>query len=153
MDPKGKGMVVNDKEKESFLNKPKDDNPTDFGSSHKKKDGKKKRRIKKIVYYDSDESSSSPRDDDNDDPSSKKKTVNQNYSIDYSRMPYNSNVHLLSIPLGKPPHFDGVGTMLRRRRSCKKKQLRLKLLEHAAEDTVHEASELQHIRRRRVEPT
>jgi hypothetical protein len=33
--------------------------------------------------------------------------VNQNYSFDYSRMPYNSNAHLLSIPLGKPPHFDG----------------------------------------------
>jgi hypothetical protein len=48
---------------------------------------------------------------------------------------------------------DAVGTMLRRRRSCKKKQLQLKLLEHDAEDTVHEASELQHIRRRRVEPT
>jgi hypothetical protein len=100
MDPKGKGGVVNDKEKESFLNEPKDDKPTDSGSSHKKKDGKKKRRIKKIVYYDSDESSSSPRDDDDDDPSSKKKTVNQNYSFDYSRMPYNSNAHLLSIPLG-----------------------------------------------------
>jgi hypothetical protein len=62
MDPKGKGMVVNDKEKESFLNEPRDDKPTDSGSSHKKKDGKKKRRIKKIVYYDNDESSSSPRD-------------------------------------------------------------------------------------------
>jgi hypothetical protein len=57
MDPKGKGMVVNDKEKESFLNEPRDDKPTDSGSSHKKKDGKKKMRIKKIVYYDSDESS------------------------------------------------------------------------------------------------
>jgi hypothetical protein len=107
MDPKGKGMVVNDKEKESFLIEPRDDKPTDSGSSHKKKDGKKKRRIKKIVYYDSDESSSSPRDDDDDDPSSKKKTVNQNYSFDYSRMSYNTNAHLLSIPLGKPPHFDG----------------------------------------------
>jgi hypothetical protein len=32
--------------------------------------------------------------------------VNQNYSFDYSRMPYNSNAHLLSIPLGKPPHSD-----------------------------------------------
>jgi hypothetical protein len=51
-------------------------------------------------------SSSSPRDDDNDS-SSKKRTVNQNYSFDYSRMPYNSDAHLLSIPLGKPPHFDG----------------------------------------------
>jgi hypothetical protein len=107
MDPKGKGMVVNDKEKESFLNEPKDDKPTDSSSSHKKKDRKKKRRIKKIVYYDSDESSSSPRGDDDDDPSSKKKMVNQNYSFDYSRMPYNSNAHLLSIPLRKPPYFDG----------------------------------------------
>jgi hypothetical protein len=101
MDPKGKGMVVNDKEKESIFNEPRDDKPTDSGSSHKKKDGKKKRR------YDSDASSSSPKDDDDDDSSSKKKTVNQNYSFDYSRMPYNSNAHLLSIPLRKPPHFDG----------------------------------------------
>jgi hypothetical protein len=46
-----------------------------------------------------------------------------------------------------------VGTMLCRRRSCKKKQLQLKLLEHDAEDTVHEASELHHIRRRRIELT
>jgi vacuolar-type H+-ATPase subunit H len=106
MDPKGKGMVVNDKEKESIFNEPRDDKPTDSGSSHKKKDRKKKRRIKKIIYYDSDESSSSPRDDDDDD-SSKKKPVNQNYSFDYSRIPFNSNAHLLSIPLGKPPHFDG----------------------------------------------
>jgi hypothetical protein len=103
MDPKEKGMVVNDKEKESFLNEPRDDKPTDFGSSHKKKDGKKKRRIKKIVYYDSDESSSSPRDDDDE----KKKPVNSNFSFDYSHIPVNSNAHLLSIPLGKPPHFDG----------------------------------------------
>jgi hypothetical protein len=85
-------MVVNDKEKESI-----------FGSSHKKKYGKKKRRIKKIVYYDSDESSSSPRDDDDE----KKKPVNSKFSFDYSRIPLNSNAHLLSIPLGKPPHFDG----------------------------------------------
>jgi hypothetical protein len=103
MDPKGKGMVVNDKEKESSLNEPRDDKPTDSGSSHKKKDRKKKRRIKKIVYYDSDESSSSPRDDDDE----KRKPVNSNFSFDYSRIPYNSNAHLLSIPLGKPPHFDG----------------------------------------------
>jgi hypothetical protein len=106
MDPKEKGMVVNDKENESIFNEPRDDKPTDSGSSHKKRDGKKKRRIKKIIYYNSDASSSSPRDDD-DDSLSKKKTVNQNYSFDYSRIPYNSNAHLLSIPLGKPPHFDG----------------------------------------------
>jgi hypothetical protein len=60
MDPKGKGIVINDKEKESFVNEPKDDKPTDSGSGHKQRDGKKKKtwRIKEIVYYDdSDESS------------------------------------------------------------------------------------------------
>jgi hypothetical protein len=104
MDPKGKGMVVNDKTKESIINEPRDDKPSDYGSSHKKRDRKKKRRIKKIVYYDNDESSSSPRDDDYDE---KNKPVNSNFSFDYSRIPFNSNAHLLSIPLGKPPHFDG----------------------------------------------
>jgi hypothetical protein len=107
MDPKGKGIVINDKEKESFINEPKDEKPTDSSSSQKKKDGKKKRRIRKIVYYDdSDESSSSQKDDDHNDYE-KRKTVNSNFSFDYSRIPQNSNAHLLSIPLGKPPHFDG----------------------------------------------
>jgi hypothetical protein len=64
MDPKGKGIVINDKEKESFVNEPKGDKPTDSGSGHRRKEGKKKktRRIKEIVYYDdSDESSSSAK--------------------------------------------------------------------------------------------
>jgi hypothetical protein len=43
MDPKGKGMVVNDNEKESIFNEPRDDIVNDSGSSQKKKDGKKKR--------------------------------------------------------------------------------------------------------------
>jgi hypothetical protein len=95
-------MVINDKEKDTlYVDEPKGDKPTDSGSNNKKKDGKK-RRIKKIIYYDSDTSSSSPRDDDYDD-SCTKKTINQNYSFDYSRMPYNPNAHLLSIPLGNPP--------------------------------------------------
>ena len=41
MDPKGKGIVINDKEKESFVNEPKDDNSDDSTS-------KKKRLIKTI---------------------------------------------------------------------------------------------------------
>jgi hypothetical protein len=49
MDPKGKGMVVNDKEKESLFNEPRDDKPTDSGSSHKKRDRNKNRRINKII--------------------------------------------------------------------------------------------------------
>jgi hypothetical protein len=104
MDPKGKGMVVNDNEKESIFNEPRDDKVNDSDSSQKKKDGKKKRRIRKVVYYDSDKSSSSQKDDEYEE---KKKTVNSNFSFDYSRIPHNSNAHLLSIPLGKPPHFDG----------------------------------------------
>ena len=88
MDPKGKGMVINNKDKETlYVDEPKGDKPTDSGSNNKKEDGKKKRRIKKIIYYDSDTSSSSPGDDD--DSSTKKKTVNQNYSFDYSHMTYN----------------------------------------------------------------
>jgi hypothetical protein len=97
--------VINDKEKEKdtlYVGEPKGDKPTDSDSNNKRKDGKKKRRIKKIIYYDSNASTSSPRDDDDKDLSTKKKTVNQNYSFDYSRMLYNSNAHLLSIPLGKP---------------------------------------------------
>ena len=104
MDPKGKGMVVNDNEKEYIFNEPRDDIVNDSGSSQKRKDGKKKRRIKMIVYYDNDESSSSQKDDEYEE---KKKTVNSNFSFDYSRIPQSSNAHLLSIPLGKPPHFDG----------------------------------------------
>jgi hypothetical protein len=94
MDRKGKEMVINDKDKETlYVDVPKDDKPTDSGSNNKRKDGKKKRRIKKIIYYNRD-TSSSPRDDDDEDSSSKNKMVNQNYSFDYSRIPYNSNAHL-----------------------------------------------------------
>jgi hypothetical protein len=72
MDPKGKGMVINDKEKETlYVDESKGDKPTDSGLSHKKRDGKKKMHIKKIIYYDA--SSSSPRDDDDEDSSSKRK--------------------------------------------------------------------------------
>ena len=44
MDPKGKGMVVNDKEKESFVNDPKDDKPTESGSGHKRKTGGRRKQ-------------------------------------------------------------------------------------------------------------
>jgi hypothetical protein len=82
-------MVVNN-EKESIFNESKDDKPTDSGSGHKRKDRRKKktRRIKEIVYYDSDESSSSQKDDDDYE---KKKTVNSNFSFDYSRIPQSTN--------------------------------------------------------------
>jgi hypothetical protein len=92
MDPKRKGMVVNSNEKESIFNESKDDKPTNSGSSHKRRDEKKKktRCIKEIVYYDSDESSSSQKDDDDYE---KNKTVNSNFSFDYSRIPQSTNAH------------------------------------------------------------
>jgi hypothetical protein len=98
MDPKGKGIVINDKEKESFVNEPKDDKPTDSGSGHKRKDGKKKktRRIKEIVYYDDSDKSTSSQKDNDDNDYDKRKTVNSNFSFDYSRIPHSSNAHLLS---------------------------------------------------------
>jgi hypothetical protein len=61
MDSKDKGIVINDKEKDTINNnEPKGDKPIDSGSNN----NKKKRHIKKIVYYDSDTSSSSLKDDD-----------------------------------------------------------------------------------------
>ena len=108
MDPKGKGIVINDKEKESFVNEPKDDKSNDSGSGHRRKDGKKKtQRIKEIVYYDDSDESTSSQKGNNDNDYDKRKTVNSNFSFDYSRIPQSSNAHLLSIPLGTPPHFDG----------------------------------------------
>jgi hypothetical protein len=109
MDPKGKGIVINDKEKESFVNEPKDDKPTDSGSGHKRRDGKKKntRRIKEIVYYDdSDESTSSQKDNDDNDHD-KRKTVNSNFSFDYSRIPQSTNTHF-------PFHLANLLTLMKR---------------------------------------
>jgi hypothetical protein len=97
--------VINEKKETMNNNEPKGEKPIDSDSNNKKKNGNK-RRNKKIVYYDSDATSSSLKEED-DDSSSKKKMVSQNYSFDYSCIPYNSIAHLLSIPLSKPPHFDG----------------------------------------------
>jgi hypothetical protein len=49
MDPKGKRMVVNDKEKDYIFNEPRDDKPTDSGSSHKK-EGRKEEETHQEDY-------------------------------------------------------------------------------------------------------
>jgi hypothetical protein len=100
MDPKYKWKVTGEKENEILLDD-KEGEIIDSRSGKTKKDVKKK-RVKKIVNYDIDVSSSLPKEDDNDSFFKKKQTVKQNYSFDYSYIPYNSNAHLLSIPLGKP---------------------------------------------------
>jgi hypothetical protein len=100
--------VIKEKEKILADNMTKGGETVDSGFD-KRMEGKKKKRIKKIVYYDNDYSSSSHKDTE-DSSSSKKKTVKHDYSktsFNYPCIPYHSNAHLLSIPLGKPPHFDG----------------------------------------------
>jgi hypothetical protein len=108
MDPKGKGNMINDKEKETlYVDEPKGDKPTNSGSNKKRKDGKKKRHIKKIIYYDSDASSSSPRDDDDEDSSTNKKTVNQNiHSIILACHTIQMHIYCLFHSL-TPPHVEG----------------------------------------------
>jgi hypothetical protein len=50
MDPKDKGIVIDDKKKETFNNnEPKGDKPVDSGSNNKRKDRKRKMCIKKII--------------------------------------------------------------------------------------------------------
>jgi hypothetical protein len=106
MDPKGKGIVINDKEKESFVNEPKDDKSNDSGSGHRRKDGKKKktRRIKEIVYYDSDESSSSQKDDDHD----KQKTVTQTFLLIIHAF------HIAQMLICSPFHLASLLTLMER---------------------------------------
>jgi hypothetical protein len=89
MDPKGKGMVINDTEKETlYVDEQKGDKPIDSGSNNKKKDGKKKRRIKKIIYYGSDVSSSSPRDNDEECNTPSNPWTDGTYSWQLSRIIY-----------------------------------------------------------------
>jgi hypothetical protein len=49
MDPKGKGMVINDKENETlYVDEPKGDKLTDSGSSHKKKMGRRRGTLRRL---------------------------------------------------------------------------------------------------------
>jgi hypothetical protein len=71
------------------------------------KDGEKKKRMKKVVYYETDSSSPSTSGSDAASVSSKRQE-RKKYSkipLRYPRIP--RPTPLLSIPLGKPPTFDG----------------------------------------------
>jgi hypothetical protein len=72
--------------------------------SHRKGD-KKKKKMKKVVYYETD--SSSPSTSGNESTTSKRHERKK-----YSKIPpHYPRIHkrapLLSVPLGKPPYFDG----------------------------------------------
>jgi hypothetical protein len=72
--------------------------------SHRKGD-KKKKKMKKVVYYETN--SSSPSTFGAESTTSKRKELKK-YSkmpLRYPRIP--KRAPLLSVPLGKPPYFDG----------------------------------------------
>jgi hypothetical protein len=77
--------------------------------SHNKshRSGDKKKKMKKVVYYETD--SSSPSTSGSDAPSvTSKRHERKKFSkipLRYPRIP--KNTPLLSVPLGKPPAFDG----------------------------------------------
>ena len=69
--------------------------------------GNKKKKMKKVVYYETDSSSPSTSDSDATSVTSKRHE-HKKYSkmlIHYPRI--SKRVPLLSVPLGKPPYFDG----------------------------------------------
>jgi hypothetical protein len=77
-------------------------------SSHKShRRGDKHKRMRKVVYYETD--SSSPSTSGSDAPSvTSKRHERKKYSkipLSYPRIP--KHTPLLSVPLGKPPTFDG----------------------------------------------
>jgi hypothetical protein len=92
----------------SLPNTPLEDKTEDEKPVDLKKDGNKK-RIKKIVHYKTN-SSTSPSPSSGEESSSKRheeKPVKSKFNctlFNYSRI---LNAQLLSIPLAKPPHFDG----------------------------------------------
>jgi hypothetical protein len=74
-------------------------------SKSHKKDGKKKKKMKKVVYYETD--SSTPSTSDAESISSKHKEHKKSNKIPFRYPRISRHANLISVPLGKPPHFDG----------------------------------------------
>jgi hypothetical protein len=68
------------------------------------------------------------------------------FQIVYGSIP-RAPIALFSLDAADAPHIDAVGTMLRRRRSCRKKHLRQNLFIRDTEAIAHKASILYRIRR------
>jgi hypothetical protein len=72
--------------------------------SHRR--GGKKKKMKKVVYYETD--SSSPSTSNSESSVASKRHERKKYSKMPLRYPrISKHAPLLSVPLGKPPHFDG----------------------------------------------
>jgi hypothetical protein len=85
------------------------DNKVKGSPSHDKsrRSGEKKKKMKKVVYYETD--SSSPSTSGSDTPSvTSKRHERKKFSKIPLRYPcISKRTPLLSVPLGKPPMFDG----------------------------------------------
>jgi hypothetical protein len=76
--------------------------------SHRRGDKKKKKKMKKVVYYETD--SSSPSTSDTESSTTSKHHERKKYIKMPLYYPCISKRSLvLSVPLGKPPYFDGEG--------------------------------------------
>jgi hypothetical protein len=86
--------------------KHKEDKEESAGSikSHKK-DGKKKKKMKKVVYYKTN--SSAPSTSDAESTSSKRQEHKKSNKIPFCYPRTSKRTNLISVPLGKPPYFDG----------------------------------------------
>jgi hypothetical protein len=71
--------------------------------SHRK--GDKKKKVKKVVYYETDSSSPSTSGAESTSSKRQERKKYSKISLRYRHIP--KHAPLLSIPLGKPPYFDG----------------------------------------------
>jgi hypothetical protein len=72
--------------------------------THRKGD-KKKKKMKKVVYYETDSSSPSTSDVESTTSKRQERKKYSKMPLRYPRIP--KRAPLLSVPLGKPPYFDG----------------------------------------------
>jgi hypothetical protein len=85
------------------LNKKKEESPP-----HKSlRSGEKKKKMKKVVYYETDSSSPSTSDSDVSSITSKRHERKKFSKIPLRYPRISKRTPLLSVPLGKPPIFDG----------------------------------------------
>jgi hypothetical protein len=106
-----KEMMIGEKPATSHGKAPsgESDNKMKGSPSHNKshRSGKKKKKMKKVVYYETDSSSPSTSGSDASSITSKchERKKFSKISLHYPRI--SKRTPLLSVPLGKPPVFDG----------------------------------------------
>jgi hypothetical protein len=98
--PAGSGMTLS----RDSGNKYKEESSSSI-KSHRR-DDKKKKKMKKVVYYETD--SSTPSTSGTESSTTSKRHERKKYSKMALRYPrISKHAPLISIPLGKPPYFDG----------------------------------------------